>query len=194
MTVEGASASLLGDLLADFEAELRKQRVPVDRLLVPPASPDTVGKQFAEIGLSPPDEAVTLFGWCNGIAPGLGLAFPVFESVPLDGMTRWYKTWRLGLGEWDWNPNWVQVMGGKYGLAMSCAEEPDQPPLVRSVEDSWGTQDWQTDHQVVSLCTPVTWWIDAMRRGWYTYDPSARAWDRSGASLVPLPISVYGMS
>ena len=49
---------------------------------------------------------------------------------------------------------------------------------VRSVEDSYRTQDWQTDYQVVSLCTPVVWWIDAIRRGWYRYRTSTGTWDR----------------
>jgi len=194
MTVEGASAALLHDLLEDFEKELRKQGVPVARLLRPPASAEAVRGGFAQLDLLAPDEAIALFGWCNGIEPGLELALPVFEASSLEAMTRRYQTSRLGLGEWDWNPSWVQVMGSKYGLAISCADDPAQPPLVRAVEDSAGTQSSQTQHQVVSLCTPVTWWIDAMRRGWYRCEPDARAWDRSGPSPPPLAVDVYNMT
>ena len=185
---------LLGELLEDFEAELRTQNVPVDRLLRPPVPPKAVRAHFAQLGLDAPDEAVTLFGWRDGVEAGLGLALPVFELASLEGVVSRYQRSRLGLGEWDWNPHWVQVMGGKYGLAIRCDDQPDRSPLVRSVEDAAGSQDWQTDYQVLSLCTPVTWWIDAMRRGWYRYNPAARAWDRSGPSPFPLAIDIYNMT
>lgn len=194
LSVEGASAPLLDELLKDLAAELRKQGVPLDGLLRPPAPPQMVRESFAEIGLRAPDEAVTLYGWCDGFrAEGSVLPLPVFEVLPLEGMVGRFRRSRLGLGEWDWNPNWVQVMGSKYGLAICCADEPDKAPLVRSVEDSYRTQDWQTDYQVVSLCTPVVWWIDAIRRGWYRYQTATGTWDRD-LDKIPLHIQMYEMS
>lgn len=126
-------------------------------------------------------------------SPGLVAVLPAFEALPLKAVSMQYRSSRLGPCEWDWNPTWVQVMGDKYGLAISCADDPDQPPLVRSVEDSAGTADWQTDYQVVSLCTPVTWWIQGMRRGWYQYDQSTHAWNRDRTD-IPQQVLMYRMS
>lgn len=195
MTVEGASAALLADLLVDFEAELRKQNAHIDELLRPPASPALVEETFAKIGLKAPAEVVALYGWHDGcVATGEGeAALPARFLLSLEAVPIRYNLSRLGLGEWDWNPSWAQVMGGKYGIAVSCADDPDQLPLVRSVENSAGTADWQTDYQVVSLCTPVTWWIDCMRRGWYKYDQSTRSWNRP-IGEIPQKIRMYGMS
>jgi hypothetical protein len=195
MTVEGASAALLAELLQEFEMEMRKQKVPVDRWLSPGASPQVVRERFAQLGLTAPAEAVVWFGWYDGVKPVAGSAgaLPVFEGISLEVARRRYEGSRLGLGEWDWNPNWLQIMGGKYGLAVSCADAPEQPPLVRSVEDEWMTQDWQTEHQVVSLCTPVAWWIDAMRRGAYVFDRSINWWKRD-IDVIPHHVRMYLMS
>jgi len=195
MTVEGASATLLGELLLEFEVELRKQNPSIDELLRPPASSKAVHEAFAQMGLIPPDEAVVLFGWHDGcIGTGEGeSALPARFLLSLKAVTMLFNSSRLGHGEWDWNPKWAQVMGSKYGLAMSCADVPDRSPLVRSVEDSAGTADWQTDYQVVSLCTPVTWWIDCMRRGWYKYDQSTHSWNRDRTE-IPQKIRMYRMS
>jgi len=195
MTVEGASAGLLSELLGDLETEMRKQKVPVDRWLAPPASPETVRSEFADIGLIAPDEAIAWFGWHNGVqsVAGSNGALPVFEGISLQVSKRKFTGSRLGQGEWDWNPNWLQIMGWKYGIAVSCAGVPDEPPLVRSVEDEWMTQEWQTDHQVVSLCTPVTWWIDAIRRGAYVFDRSTNWWQRD-IKQIPHHVRMYLMS
>lgn len=150
---------------------------------------------FAKIGLQAPDEAVALFGWHDGcVATSEGeTALPARFLLSLDAVPNLFKMSRLGMGEWDWNPNWAQVMGSKYGLAISCADDPGQPPLVRSVEDSAGTADWQTDYQVVSLCTPVTWWIQGLRHGWYQYDQATRAWNRDRTE-IPQQVLMYRMS
>ena len=53
--------------------------------------------------------------------------------------------------------------------------------------------DWQTDYQVVSLCTPVTWWIQGLRHGWYQYDQATRAWNRDRTE-IPQQVLMYRMS
>jgi hypothetical protein len=86
-------------------------------------------------------------------------------------------------------------MGDQNGLAMRCSEDPESPPLIRFVSDdgSTSTQDGDTTYQVVSLCTPVTWWIDSIRRGWYTWDGSPGTWMRD-ARKQPLVRAIYAMT
>ncbi len=100
-----------------------------------------------------------------------------------------------GFGRWEWNPNWVHIMGDQHGLAMCCADDPESPPLVRFVSDDGytSTQDGDTAYQVVSLCTPVTWWIDSIRRGWYRWEARSGVWTRD-AQAQPLLRAIYAMT
>jgi hypothetical protein len=92
-----------------------------------------------------------------------------------------------GQEDWQWNPDWIQIMGDANGLAISCDRHADDPPLVRGL--SWdrvyGTQPDQTLNQVVSLCTPVTWWIDALRHGWYRWNGPGNGWESVDHSKQP---------
>jgi hypothetical protein len=66
--------------------------------------------------------------------------------------------------------------------------------LVRAVDPEFGgTQPWQTQQQVVSLCTPVTWWIDSIRRGWYQWKPELGAWDIDVEGQTVMR-RIYGLS
>jgi hypothetical protein len=198
VSVEGAGAQLLGVLLAELEVELRRQKVPLDGLLQPAANSAEVHSTFAGAGLVPPDEAVTWFGWHDGCV-GVPLAEVVlprfgFWSLKAVAMNRSQTQQWLGLEEGQWNPNWLQIMGEADGLGISCEAHPSVSPLVRLVnfEDA-GTQPQDTQFQVVSLCTPVSWWIDALRRGWYRWDQQTQHWDYD-IRAQPLIRSMYGVS
>jgi hypothetical protein len=41
-----------------------------------------------------------------------------------------------------------------------------------------GTQDCQTDLEVVSLCMPATWSIESYQRGGYQWMPKTEEWKR----------------
>ncbi|MEO6116792.1 MAG: hypothetical protein ABIP33_10435 [Pseudolysinimonas sp.] len=70
-------------------------------------------------------------------------------------------------------------MGDANGLAIFCDGDPVDPPLVRGItwDREYGTQPHQTLRQAVSLCTPVAWWVDALRRGRYRWNERTNAWD-----------------
>lgn len=191
---------MLEDLLRALEVELVTHGVPVNEFLKPGADPRSIRAEFASSGLIAPAEAVAWFEWHDGRyeVPGSEEALPVFEAWSLDYLRAEREdphSQRRGYGEWDWNPGWIHLMGDQTALAMCCTAPPDENPLVRMVSTDGfnGTQDHQTARQVVSLCTPVTWWIDSLRRGFYTWDAKASAWIRHSAAQ-PLIRSVYGLT
>jgi hypothetical protein len=200
MTVEGSSPALLRELLTTFELELRKQGVPVDDWLQPGAHDSSVRAEFSARGLTAPEEAVVWFGWHDGARAvrGSEQALPMFTLRSLHHLSvEWTTPGRLqlGHGEWDWNADWVKILGEQLGVAVCCRDDPERPPLVRAItaDGTEGTQDWQTAQQVVSLCTPVAWWIESLRRGWYQWDPRAEEWRRDLADQ-PILTSVYGLT
>jgi hypothetical protein len=191
-SVEGASAELLSRLLSDFELELRGQGVAVDEFLRPGASERDIRAAFDECDLIAPLEAIAWFGWRDGPTrtPQSHLVMPMFMGWSLAECVRAYRDPRgqpKGSEPWQWDPNWLQIMGDANGLAIYCSTKETDAPLVRSL--SWGrefgTQPAQTLHQVVSLCTPVAWWIDALRNGWYRWNPAASAWEDVDHSQQP---------
>jgi hypothetical protein len=200
VSVLGASADLLKDLLETFEYQLRKAGVPVDQLLRPGASRAAVQEEFRSSGLNAPEEVIALLGWHNGRYETIeaASALPVFSVRSLEYLAADRKravSRPIGFGEWEWNPNWVHVMGDQFGLAVCCSDDPENPPLVRSTDDDGAgqTQDWQTERQVVSLCTPVTWWIDSMRRGWYVWNKESGTWHRD-QQAQPVVRAIYEMT
>jgi hypothetical protein len=200
VTVEGASPALLAELLKEFEVELRNQGIEIDRLLRPGATRQSVIDEFRASELDAPDEAIVLFGWHNGRfeVPGAFSALPVFAAWSLEYLAAARDRSAdepRGFGEWEWNPNWIRIMGDQYGIAMCCADRPENAPLIRFVSDDLvdGTQDWQTERQVVSLCTPVTWWIESLRRGWYRWIPATQEWKRD-VDDQPIIRSIYGLT
>jgi hypothetical protein len=189
-SVEGASAELLAHLLDIFESELRRQGVPVDAYLRPGAQASEVRETFERNNLNAPDEVLVWFGWHDGPVRSTAshLVLPMFMSwsvAEVDTMRNSPGAQPFGLEDWQWNPSWVQIMGDQNGLAVRCDNEPSAAPLVRGLlSGQYGTQPDVTRRQVVSLCTPVTWWIDALQHGWYRWVVSANAWE-TDHSLQP---------
>lgn len=183
LSVEGAGANLLAELLDKLEQELRKQGVPVDEYFCPGAPAAEVRSTFANNGLVAPDEAVVWFGWHDGVD----------RSRPSDKVLPKFFSWSLsetvtsrlkldpnfiGFEDWQVDPRWMQILGEQYGITVRCDDVPENPPLVRALtfaEPSYAST--YTHQQVVSLCTPVTWWIEALRQGLFTWLPEFDGWD-----------------
>jgi hypothetical protein len=196
-SVAGASPQLLRELLQLLETEMRTAGAPVASLLRPGATRSDIQREFHAWGLVAPEEAIVLLQWHDGrYDPGGWWGLPVFPAWSLEYLAaarRRRGRTPEGFGEWEWNPNWMHIMGDGFGLAMCCADEPESAPLIRFHDGSTGTQEWQTETQVVSLCTPVTWWIDSIRRGWYWWDKSTQEWKRN-TRAQPLYRTIYQMS
>ena len=165
-SLNGAGPEMLREILPQFESQLRTAGFPVERL-APGISRGELEDELSETGLTIPDEVCALLGWHNGMLDDTWLV-PRFQFASASMICRDYvATWPPhGTEEWQWNPTWLRLMGPNLGgLAVRCDADQAQPPLVRVVSPEWSTQPDFVEHQVVSLCTPVSWWIDALKDG-----------------------------
>jgi hypothetical protein len=199
-TVVGASPRLLSSLLGVLEAELIAAGVPVESAFLPGISAEFVRSDFASRNLVAPDEVVTWFGWHGGptAARFASGALPYFPMRTLGSM--WMEregpqAHPLGYEESQFNPAWVKIIGQGRGVAVSCEGDPGETPLVRGIDFDGdpGTQPGQTRTQVVSLCTPVAWWIESIRSGWYRWYPELQRWD-ADPRLQPADRWAYNLS
>jgi hypothetical protein len=122
--------------------------------------------------------------WHNGVTlmPKWARAFPTYQFYSINIVEDGYGHaggWPHGFEDWQWNPSWVQLLGDNNGLAIECRDQTDLSPRVRplSTTGEWGTQPGNGPEQVVSLCTPVTWWIESLRANEYRWQSDARGWD-----------------
>jgi hypothetical protein len=200
-SVDGASPALLSELLLALELEMRGQGVPVERYLRAGLSARDVEAGFRQCGLRAPDEAIEWFGWHDGPARGLGgdNVMPMFMGWSLAESIQAYldpNGQPHGSEDWQWDPLWIQIMGDANGLALDCSPNQAIGPRVRGLtwDRKYGTQPDQTLRQVVSLCTPVSWWIDALRHGWYRWNARGNGWEDVDHSKQPRIRALHALS
>jgi hypothetical protein len=177
-TVEDASSDLLAELLDAYDFELKARAAPVWEALLPGLSRGEIEDRLGQAGVEPPEELIVWWTWHNGLRPGVPNALRR-PQMSLEFSLALRADDDLGLEPHQWDPAYIRVAGegAKSSIAVSCAT-PVPPPLVRSV--AWefgGTQGAGIHRQVISLCTPVTWWLLALSKGWTTFDPSDITWD-----------------
>ncbi|MDN4598589.1 hypothetical protein [Leifsonia virtsii] len=183
LTVEAASPELLSELLGALSFETRRLGIPVDDSLNPGIGRQQIVDGLGEIGLTPPEEALVWWGWHNGLKFG-AYRSPALDQISLETSVGMFKTMPLGLADYEWNPDWIVLAGGSpAGMAINC-DTRLALPHVRGVDGISGTQAGDVTNQVVSLCTPVTWWLLARAKGW-TFPGSDGAWHRD-ISRFPL--------
>ena len=182
LTVEGASPGLLSELLEAYSFELKaRDRMTFDALL-PGLEPEEIHEKFATIGLEPPEELVVWWGWRNGFRLGNYVGARPLQLTVAQAV-RLYEAETLGIttpathDPLVWNPSWIRVAGGgSRSVAVRCGQRA--VPLVRYVDPEFtGSQDWESaEHQVVSLCTVVTWQLLAIAKRWTVFDQRSGIW------------------
>lgn len=171
LTVAGASPELLAELLVALSFETRRLGAPIDDALQPGVSRQYVIDRLGELGLPAPEELITLWTWRNGTRPGM-IGGQGLGLLPIESAVSIYPTDNLGDGHFSWHPAWITVLGpGNFSISVDT-REVDHPPLVRSTDPARGTADDEPENQVVSLCTPVTWWVLARVKGWTHWERS----------------------
>ncbi|CAN5267717.1 hypothetical protein BH09ACT1_BH09ACT1_12080 [soil metagenome] len=184
-TVLGAGPDLLSELLHILDFEAKKRGVPVDDYYAPGLSRSQVEDPLGQIGISPPEELLVWWGWHNGIRSPKYMTR--LDQFSLDvAVSKYQHSDRGSESIFEWHPSWIHVAGsGNDGMAVCCDPTPSGV-LVRSVSPSGsGTQPEETETQVVSLCTPITWELLGIAKGWMRWNASDGHWD-TDESRVPL--------
>ena len=176
-TVERASAGLLSELLDEYSFQLKKRSPNVFDAMLPGLSKTEIEQRLGEIAINPPDEVYVWWQWKNGFRPMSGYGDKIGQ-MRLSSAVKHYRDWHLGTDVGDWNPDWIPVAGTFNDAVAVCCRSAENPPRVRAVSTfEIGTQDSEgIAHQVVSLCTPVTWRLIAIAKGWDEWEPITATW------------------
>ena len=182
--LEGSSPDLLRKLLENLFDALESAGVPLRAHLRPGLSEGYIRERLERRGLVAPLELVSWYETFDGARFMVGEAptrlFPVFDLHSLDQALALYdaeaEALRMGSEPWEWNPEWLRIGEPVHSLAVHCAPDESAPPRVRSVGDDHTTQALDPTYQVVSLCTPVAWWIEALEAGVFEWRADVGNW------------------
>lgn len=180
---EGAGPELLADLLARWEAELRARGFPVDAATNPGLAPPAFRSAYSAFGVTPPDELVEWFRWRNGQPLDAPPLAPPFHAIDAESSVRDRALGlTIGYQPGQWHP-WVRLGATGRELSMDTRDS-DPAPLVRRTVFEVGTEPRPDFSDVRSLCTPVTWYLDALLRGYHRWDSVAQTWIVSRPATV----------
>ncbi len=175
LSVEGASPELLISLLGEYESALEGLRPGCAEAFRPGLPADAIISRFAPLGYVPNDEVIAWWGWHDGLHDS-DLNPPGVTPFRLDAAVDLVLKMHRGVvrpPDWlfdTWHPAWIPF---DYTATLAIRGDSAQvPPPVRPQQPEMGdhTQDAPAPAQVISLCTPVTWWITAIREGWRRWD------------------------
>lgn len=194
-----AGPDVLAQLLTWYETELVAAGVPLDKWLRPGIDRDEVTARLAEVGLVVNEELIVWFGWHNGrvrdeeVVNMSGRALPnlepasldeaiaryralvldfvpptmAFEDAPLDAK---YFTYGVGKG-------WLRLGSDNHGCAVNCSEAPHLTPKIRYAAEDYWYEENEEKYQAVSICTWITWSLENLRSGAYSWNSSEQLWN-----------------
>jgi cell wall assembly regulator SMI1 len=182
-------------MLEALDQQWRRQGAPIAASLRPGLSDAEMEAIVGPLGVMLPAEARVWWGWHDGTSAmtndyALGLDF-IF--LPLERAVAVYRQVREialsvaaprpGEEELDedsiWDQSWFPLSKGGDGtvVACDCTVEEGAPSPIRSV--NWGNRGARSAAPVAdSLGTVVSWWIEALDGGAWTYSHERRRWDR----------------
>ncbi len=189
---------LLLDLFFD---EIASIGLPIFEHLKPGLPEAQIRSVLSTRGLSAPDELIAWYSRFDG--PEFAVdeqpfnCFPKFALHSLETAITLFdrdsSAPGLGTEPWEWDPRWLRLGGPVQSMAVQCGPIAEAPVLVRSVGDDRTTQEIRPPYQVVSLCTPLTWWIEGLRAGLYRWDSHSRHWTVNKSAAVDHDRAVTGM-
>lgn len=130
--MEGRAAVLSSELEA-LVVHLTESARPVVSWLVPGADP---GQVEAFMGLHPPEEVLTWFGWCNGVALQQGQVQDDINVIPGYAplsLKEAVESKEIYDGDPVLGDNWIPVLAGAGGDIYAAVWQPGQPVRVAGV-------------------------------------------------------------
>lgn len=193
---QGASPELLRELLETYEYECDRMGSPIKSAMAPGIAEQQIRAMLSEVGLVANDEVVTWFSWHDGVSTDIDFAIavhamPQFVAAPLFYAVQRYREFVLefeppygtdvpreifmfGAGE-----GWLRLVDDLRGCAIDCLGEldPSTPPRIRSASEAFDEDGSGRLSRAVSLCTLVTWWLECLRSGAYSWNAAEQHWD-----------------
>ena len=188
-SVEPSGPDALAEFLGEFEERLRGQGVEVDKYLAPGVENSRVKAALAEIELSPPQELLAWFAWRNGLTAPDGESLrgnilpPFISPVSVEMAIKRFRVASIRPAElqWDFSSEWLKISSERFGVSVRCSGDASEAPVVRWVDIDHPVGSNDRSHQVVSLCTVVNWWNEALDLGVFRWlrDETRWEWDYS---------------
>jgi hypothetical protein len=200
-TASGSSPVLLEALLASLDKLLFEREVPTEDLLMPGAQGYEIAEELAPLALKPNAELLVWWGWHNGTQLQedgrrvRGLALPGFAMGGVHDATRNYRRF-LGVidgpssrslsvnrereveyADVGGGTGWLPLGRFGDGMLIECAGDPEAPPMLHSSDPEFRFPDSENYMRAQSLCTIVTWWIEEISAGGWTWDPANSVWN-----------------
>lgn len=164
LSVRRAGSWMLSELLLEWDDVLRHYLPELWADLRPGADEEEVHQAFDQLDLEPTAEMIEWWTWRDGCTTDGSR----FAPLSLDEMVENYQTGWGGGHVGPRSDGWVDVQGGS-DTSWALRVDDSGGQLVRALDREQGTttapQDTRT--QVVSLCTPIAWWIEGFHEGWY---------------------------
>jgi hypothetical protein len=188
------SESLTAADLSRFEDELRKQDVPALKYLRAGLAAPDAEQSAAAVGLRLPQEALTWFGWHDGVEPAerpsehmLGRFELLGLADAIDGY-RWRREQALEdepeFEEEVWSRRWLPfaVRVTSRTLALDISGPLDAPVPVYLID----AQDPEEANapKCASMKAMVELWTDALAQGLWRWDHAKRKWEIADRSAM----------
>jgi cell wall assembly regulator SMI1 len=189
------------DLLAALEAALRRAGAPVARHLRPGLGDAQLEEVARSLGRPLPPEVSCWWRWHDGADPDTGHAQDSTIGPGLchlsaaDALANHDLSLRIaretgpsgsGDASFWWQPEWVPLLRADSGAIVAGDFSQLSATVPIHVID-WKTQQDRDEWAVPvlgSLGALVTWWIEALAEGVWTYSPE-QGWDSKAAAIWP---------
>lgn len=191
---------LTEDLLAELEAQWRRQRAPLVEALQPGLSDRDIDELTASLNLRLPHEARVWWRWHDGVRPTEGLAvyrelgpglpfYSLREAVELCRRLRgrFHDIWAADgpeAVEYWWRPTWFPITERRGAIRCDCAVADNEPTPIYWAYSHDHDAEGLTIPRVDSFETMVAWWIEALQTGAWTYEADAQRWSHN-PQLMP---------
>jgi len=190
-TVRGAGPGLLAVLLRQYTKLLRDLGFPMQTVA---AGTDAVSVRevMTNLGVGAPEELIEWFGWQNGLVRNSG--GHIASTLPIGFVPASLEfsaaTYEIQLRDWIpeglWAKGWISLES-KQGLSLYCDGDPHAPCLVRQrfIDEYDFVTEYQP-YQVLSLCTVVSWWLEALATHAAWRDSTLSGWDFDAARCAEI--------
>lgn len=179
-------------LLDRYEAELRRQGAEIAGVLAPGLDADVANAKVAPLGLTLPAEALTWWGWHDGVTSTSVFGWELGPDVGFFSLDRAVEEHRRVTEVYDpdaefWSATWLPLTDfGSGMLAIDCSGA--DLASVRRID--WGVGEFEGP---ASMAEMVHTWLAALEVGAWSWNREAGSWDRWEPEQIPADLMDTGV-